>query len=76
MKVFFLLLSVLYMLYAKETLQNSDPYKDIKYFQLDNGMQVYLLSDQKAERTSIQLSVNIGYGDFFDSAASALLLYS
>ncbi|SFV60778.1 FIG007959: peptidase, M16 family [hydrothermal vent metagenome] len=39
-----------------------DPYKKIKYFKLDNGLQVYLLSDEKAVNTQISLKVKVGYG--------------
>jgi len=39
-----------------------DPYKNIEYFKLDNGLQVYLLSDEKAVNTQISLEVKVGYG--------------
>jgi len=38
-----------------------DPYKDIEYFRLQNGMQVYLLSDEQSVNTQIELSVNVGH---------------
>jgi len=37
-----------------------DPYKDIVYMQLDNGMQVYMLNDDKAVNTNIELTVAVG----------------
>lgn len=38
-----------------------DPYKDIEYFVLDNGMQVYMLSDSRASNTSIEIDVKVGW---------------
>ncbi len=38
-----------------------DPYKNIHYFKLDNGLQVYLLSDNKAVNTQISVKVNVGF---------------
>ncbi len=38
-----------------------DPYQNINYFKLDNGLQVYLLSDEKATKTQISLTVKVGY---------------
>ncbi len=38
-----------------------DPYKKIDYFELENGMKVYLLSDNKAVNTQISVEVNVGY---------------
>ncbi len=37
-----------------------DPYKNIHYFKLDNGLQIYLLSDNKAVNTQISVKVNVG----------------
>ena len=37
-----------------------DPYKNITYMQLDNGLQVYILSDDKAKNTQIELTVAVG----------------
>ncbi len=39
----------------------ADPYKKIAYFELGNGMKVYLLSDDKAVNTQISVEVNVGY---------------
>ena len=39
----------------------ADPYKKIDYFELENGMKVYLLSDNKAVNTQISIEVNVGY---------------
>ena len=33
--------------------QIKDPYKNIVYMKLDNGMQVYLLSDEKSVNTQV-----------------------
>ncbi len=38
----------------------TDPYKNIKYFELSNGLKVYMLSDAKAVNTQINLEVNVG----------------
>ena len=45
-------------LQAKEI---QDPYKDIEYFVLNNGMQVYLLSNEKSTNTNISMSINVGF---------------
>lgn len=39
---------------------SEDPYQNIAYMQLDNGLQVYILSDDKAENTQIKLTVAVG----------------
>jgi len=39
---------------------NADIYKDVKYLKLDNGMQVYLLANEKLANTKIELIVNVG----------------
>ena len=39
---------------------------NIMYYTLDNGMQVYLLADDKAETTRVRLSVAVGYDDETD----------
>ena len=38
----------------------TDPYAGIRYFQLENGLQVYMLSDAKAENTSLEATVYVG----------------
>ena len=43
-----------------------DPSKNIAYFMLENGIQVYLLSDDKAETTKVRLSVAVGYDNETD----------
>lgn len=35
-------------------------YADVHYYELDNGLKVYLLSDDKAENTQIMMKVNVG----------------
>ncbi|WP_457748029.1 M16 family metallopeptidase [Sulfurimonas sp.] len=37
-----------------------DPYKNIQYFELNNGLKVYLLHDAQAVNTQIELKVNVG----------------
>ena len=37
-----------------------DPYKNIKYFTLENGMKVYILSDNQSVNTQINVAVNVG----------------
>ena len=39
---------------------SNDPYKNIEYFELKNGLKVYLLSDKKSTNTEIKLEVNVG----------------
>ena len=46
--------------------QINNPSKNIEYFVLENGMQVYLLSDDKAEKTRVRLTVAVGYDDETD----------
>ncbi len=48
-----------------------DPYKNIHYLKLDNGMQIYLLSDNKAVNTKISVRVNVGI-DIEDNKTSGL----
>jgi len=45
----------------------NDPFKNIEYFKLKNGFQVYMLPDNHAEKTSILISVGVGYGDENDN---------
>lgn len=42
-------------------LEGDDPYKKIEYFVLDNGLEVYLLSDQRATNTNISMEINVGW---------------
>ena len=58
MKIYLLLL----LFIASSTLQaiTSDPYKNINYFELDNGLKVYILSDAKAVNTQVELDVKVG----------------
>lgn len=57
LSIFFPMLLLLTNAYAEEI---KDPYKNIHYFKLDNGLQVYLLSDNKAVNTQISVKVNVG----------------
>lgn len=61
--IWILLLLTLLNATAKEI---TDPYQNINYFKLDNGLSVYLLSDEKAVNTQISLTVKVGY-DLEDS---------
>lgn len=56
-----LLLLILYAVYAAAAEKQGDPYANVEHFYLKNGMQVYLLADEKAENTSIELEVGVGY---------------
>jgi len=40
---------------------SGDPYKNIKYYKLENGLQVYLLSDNKAVNTHISAKFRVGF---------------
>jgi len=54
MRVIIVLISLITFIFA------NDPYLGVKYKRLSNGLEVYLLSDDKAEQTSIKLSVKDG----------------
>ena len=38
-----------------------DPYKNIDYFELDNGLKVYILADSQAVNTQINLEIQVGW---------------
>lgn len=40
--------------------QDIDPYKNIKFYTLENGLKVYLLEDEKSENVSIKIEVGLG----------------
>lgn len=62
MRYFILLFIFLHtLLYANTETNETDPYKNIEYYTLENGLQVYQLHDPKAENTQIKLTVNVGY---------------
>ena len=61
MKILFWIFLFFGLLYADELQSSNDPYKNIHYFTLKNGMQIYLLNDTKTENTQIKLTVNLGY---------------
>ncbi|MDQ7085927.1 MAG: insulinase family protein [Sulfurovum sp.] len=48
-----------------------DPYKNIEYFKLSNGLQVYMLSDKQVSNTQIILSVKVGM-DIEDKANAGI----
>ena len=54
MKLAILLLTFISFIFA------NDPYKNIEYKKLKNGLQVYMLSNKKAAQTTIRLSVKDG----------------
>ncbi|WP_324172773.1 M16 family metallopeptidase [Sulfurimonas sp.] len=39
---------------------NQDRYEDIQYYQLNNGLEVYLLNDEKSENTQIRIKIKVG----------------
>jgi predicted Zn-dependent peptidase len=51
---------VLALVLLLSSLFGGDPYKDLDYYVLDNGMKIYLLSDEKAKNVSIEMEVNVG----------------
>ena len=59
-KIIIVLLSILTLLSATVK-PVKDPYKEIDYFVLDNGLQVYLLSNEKATNTNISMTINVGW---------------
>ncbi len=62
MKYFILLGLLCYtLLYASTDTNQTDPYKNVQYYTLSNGLKVYQLHDPKAENTQIKLTVNVGY---------------
>ena len=71
MRIYFLLLLFFTSIHANTI----DPYKNIEYFQLENGMEVYLNTDKRAVNTKISLEVNVGWSveDDNNSGLSHLL---
>jgi predicted Zn-dependent peptidase len=59
-KLWFLLLVAVNLLHANVT-EVKDPYKEIDYFVLENGLQVYMLSNDKATNTNISMKINVGW---------------
>lgn len=58
---FLILVFISFTLFLQaSSLTVNDPSKDIQYFKLENGLEVYLLSDPKAESTQIDLEVKVG----------------
>ena len=66
MRFFLLLCFLVFALYAHNNISKTDPFKNIRYFKLHNGLQVYLLADPKAEKTSIRAIVNVGFNNETD----------
>ncbi|WP_428737752.1 M16 family metallopeptidase [Sulfurimonas sp.] len=60
MKKIFLFLFFSLFVGSLQAQENIDPYKNIKYLQLDNGLQVYLLADKEAVNTQISVDVKVG----------------
>lgn len=48
-------------LLASTVMAEEDPFARILYERFDNGLQVYLLSDDKAEKSGFHLSVGVGW---------------
>lgn len=57
MKQLFLLFLFSSLLLSQTT---NDPYKNIKYFTLNNGLKVYMLSNKKSVNTKLSIEVNVG----------------
>jgi len=51
---------VLTLLLLVSSLFGGDPYKDLDHYVLDNGMKIYLLSDEKSKNVSIEAKVDVG----------------
>ena len=60
MKKILIFLIVCVCLNASILKEVKNRYKDIDYFRLKNGMQVYLLSDKQAKNVSMSMSVKVG----------------
>ena len=54
MKILTFLIAIIATIYA------NDPYANVKYEKLSNGLQVYMLSDSKASQTTVSLEVKDG----------------
>ena len=52
--------SLLLQLSATETEAIKDPYKNVVYFKLKNGLDVYMLSNDKSVNTQISMKVKVG----------------
>ena len=59
MKYIYILIVMMSILSANQE-DIKDPYKNIVYMKLDNGMQVYLLSDEKSVNTQVEIEVAVG----------------
>lgn len=57
MKILFILSLLISALLSKDI---KDPYKNINYLVLDNGMKVYILSNKKAVNTKLTIEVQMG----------------
>ena len=53
------------VLFAAQT-ETKDPFKNIVYMKLDNGMQVYMLADPKAAKVQLEVDVGVGYDNETD----------
>ncbi len=61
MKLITWILSFMLLLCMNAYAENiKDPYKDIHYYKLDNGLKIYLLTNEKAVNTRISVTVNVG----------------
>ncbi len=66
-KLLWLFIVWVYIALSLQAAEGNDPSKNVNYFKLDNGMQVYLLADPKAEKTRIRLTVGVGYDNETES---------
>ncbi|MEJ2373523.1 MAG: hypothetical protein P8Y16_06995, partial [Sulfurimonas sp.] len=60
MKKIFLSLFFSLLVISLQAQQDIDPYKNIRYVKLDNGLQAYLLADKEAVNTQISVDVKVG----------------
>lgn len=61
MKKMFILIVAMMSIVLANAEEIEDPYKKIEYFVLENGLQVYLLSNEKATNTNISMHINVGW---------------
>jgi predicted Zn-dependent peptidase len=62
MKKLIIIMLLCVLTLASATVESvNDPHKEIEYFVLENGLQVYLLSNDKATNTNIAMTINVGW---------------
>ena len=60
MKYIYVFLLILIGMMPLQAENINDPYENIVYMKLDNGMQVYLLSNDKSVNTQVEIEVAVG----------------